>query len=189
MIHPQKFSAVPNFLYGEDIMITKLNPDHFDQVFKMMEESFPIDEYRPYEEQKKILNNPLYCMYTLQEAEQIQAFIALWVFEDFAYIEHFAVDAQFRGGGTGSRFLQDVVKLAGKPVYLEVEPPETDMAKRRITFYQRNGFCLNLYPYMMPSYGKGRKAVPLLIMSSGGPISQETFEHLKETLYTLVYKA
>ena len=37
-------------------MLELLNINDFNKVFAIMEDSFPIDEYRPYEEQKKILD-------------------------------------------------------------------------------------------------------------------------------------
>ena len=38
-------------------MLQKLLEEDFDKVYRIMEESFPIDERRTYEEQKALLNN------------------------------------------------------------------------------------------------------------------------------------
>ena len=45
-------------------MIRKMHTDEFDRVFSIMEDSFPSDEYRTYEEQKKLLLNKKYDIYT-----------------------------------------------------------------------------------------------------------------------------
>ncbi|MCI8448180.1 MAG: hypothetical protein HFH30_07230, partial [Eubacterium sp.] len=72
-------------------------------------------------------------------------------------------------------------------ICLEVELPENDLAKRRIRFYERNGFFLNQYPYVQPSISKGRSPIPLLIMTSGQPVSEKIFQEIKSTLYEYVY--
>ena len=45
-------------------MIRKMHTDEFDRIFSIMENSFPSDEYRTYEEQKKLLLNKKYDIYT-----------------------------------------------------------------------------------------------------------------------------
>ena len=72
----------------------------FDKVYSIMEESFPIDERRTYEEQKALLENELYNIYVLydNENDNIKAFIAIWRFDDFAFVEHFVVSSLYRNG-------------------------------------------------------------------------------------------
>ena len=72
---------------------------------------------------------------------------------------------------------------------LEVEPPETETAKRRIAFYERNGFTLNHFPYMQPPLGEDRDPLPLMIMTTGGAIEKDEFEHIRKTLYKKVYRS
>ena len=71
---------------------------------------------------------------------------------------------------------------------LEVEPPETDIAARRIEFYKRNGFYFNNYDYTQPSMAVGQPSIPLRIMSFSRPLSQAEFVQVKDTLYSGVYK-
>lgn len=171
-------------------MMTKLEFRYFDTIYSLMEESFPSEEYRSYDEQKALLNNPAYTIYVLNnEHQDIMAFIAVWEFDDFAFIEHFAVNPNYRNGGIGARVLNEMVELLSITVCLEVEPPETEMAKRRIGFYKRNKFFLNDYPYMQPSISPGKAAIPLLIMTTGGTVDEATFEQMKDTLYAKVYKS
>ena len=171
-------------------MIEKLLKNDFDKIFDLMEASFPFDEYRTYDEQKALLDNPFYQVFVLKDSDNnsIKAFIAIWEFEDFAFIEHFAVNPQYRNGGIGAKILNKLVDLIGKTICLEVEPPEDELASRRIGFYQRNGFFLNHYPYMQPSISKGKNMISLLIMTSEKPVSKEEFESYKKVLYKIVYK-
>ncbi len=172
-------------------MLRKMNEIEFDTVFSIMEASFPIDEYRPYDEQRALLYDAKYCIYVLADSDSadLKGFIAIWQLEDFAFIEHFAVNPIYRNQGLGTLILQEIRRLTGCQICLEVELPQTDLAKRRIAFYKRNGFYLNDYPYMQPPISKGRQPIPLLIMTSGDAISETRFEEMKKTVYREVYKA
>lgn len=165
-----------------------MKPHEFDAVYRLLEQSFPLDEYRPYDEQKALLNEPRYTVYVLHdEGGTVQAFIALWQFETISYIEHFAVDARYRNRGVGAAMLGELVARLPTPACLEAEPPEDDLACRRLRFYERNGFFVNPYPYMQPSISKGRKPLPLVMLTTGGTVDQATFESIKDTLYREVY--
>ncbi len=171
-------------------MIQKLNDTDFDKIYNIMEESFPTDEYRTYQEQKELLSNPQYCIYVLPDFETkgIRAFIAVWNFDHFAYIEHFAVNPAYRNSGIGSSMLQEMIKLLSCMICLEVELPDNDICKRRIRFYERNGFFINDYRYIQPPISHGRNSLPLKIMTSGNTITEEKFNEIKTMLYKYVYK-
>ena len=167
-----------------------LVPEEFDRIYHIMEESFPEDERRPYAGQRALLDEPAYRIYTRPDPERGEplAFLAVWDFECFAYIEHFAVAPAHRCGGVGSRLLRELIAQLGKPVCLEVEPPETEPAVRRIGFYRRCGFFLNEYPYLQPPLAPGRSTLPLLVMTTGGPVSRPQFEQIRDVLYARVYR-
>ena len=171
-------------------MIEKLVQGDFDKIFDFMEISFPSDEYRNYEEQKALLDDPFYQLYVLKNSDNnsIKAFFAVWEFEDFAFIEHFAVNPEARNGGIGAKLLNKMIDFLGKAICFEVEPPIDELTTRRIDFYQRNGCFLNHYPYMQPSISKGKKAIPLLIMTSGKAITEDEYKRYKTVLYSAVYK-
>ncbi len=116
--------------------------EEFDKIFSILENSFPPDEYRTYEGQKFLWNHPKYTVYVIpdDESDCIKAFITVWKFEDFAFIEHFAVNPFYRNQGLGSLILHEILNLLQCQICLEVELPKTDFAKRRIGFYERNGF-------------------------------------------------
>lgn len=170
-------------------MLEELQVKDFDKVYSMMEESFPVDERRTYEEQKALLDNEMYSIYILPDTENdnIKAFIAIWRFDDFAFVEHFAVSSLYRNGGLGALILQEVKKLLSSMICLEVELPEEEMAKRRIGFYERNGFYYNEYEYMQPAISKDRNEIPLRIMTTGGKVTEDRFNEMKDILYQYVY--
>ena len=170
--------------------IREIKTDEFDKVFSILQDSFPDDEYRTYDEQKQLLKNPLYTIYVLphSESKEIIAFIAVWQFGEFAYVEHFAVSSQHRNKNLGSKILNEVAKMLSCPLCLEVELPETDTAKRRIEFYKRNGFFYNGYTYFQPPFHKGKAPIPLAIMTYRESIGRDEFEKIKAVLYREVYK-
>lgn len=165
-------------------MIVKLKNQEFDKVFSIMEQSFPIEEYRSGEAQKALLGDPAYAIWAAKEQGNILGFAAVWELDGWLFLEHLAVAPEHRNRGIGAQLLRF---FAGKRCCLEVELPESPISCRRIGFYQRNGFYLNGYPYVQPSLGEGRSPVPLRIMTSGGTIQEEEFAKLKALLYARVY--
>ncbi|GKV55925.1 N-acetyltransferase [Sporosarcina sp. NCCP-2222] len=161
----------------------------FDQLYALMEESFPISERRTYEGQKALLTDPHYRLVTKSDTNnQIIAFIASWEFTAFRFVEHIAVDPFMRGSGTGGKLMASYLEESLKPVILEVELPDTELAKRRIGFYERLGFHLNPFDYVQPPLQKGQADLPLYIMSYPRLITEEEFSQIREILYANVYK-
>ena len=113
--------------------------------------------------------------------------MAIWDLYEVAFIEHFAVRRDRRGENIGSDMLAKMRNRLSKRLCLEVEPPNCDIARRRIEFYKRNGMFLNGYEYIQPSMAVGREAISLMIMTGDGEISQEQFEQVRKLLYTCVY--
>ena len=164
-------------------MLQRINETNFPEIYRIMQASFSDDEYRPYDEQLALFEEPEYRIYYMPAG-----FLAVWEFESFIYIEHFAVDPALRNSGTGSVMLQELVKQYQKPICLEVELPEDELTRRRIGFYERNGFVFNEYPYIQPPISKGKSPVPLRIMTYKSEITREEFQKMKEILYRRVYK-
>ena len=162
-----------------------LNTADFDKMFGIMEKSFPPDEHRPKNEQKKLFEDSRYKVYCVGK---VKAFMAVWEFENFVFLEHFAVSPEYRNEGLGSRMLGALREKYNKKICLEVEPPENKIASGRIGFYERNGFYLNTYPYIQPPISKGKTPIPLMVMTSGAPVDKQEFEEIKDILYKEVYK-
>ena len=170
--------------------LMKLNPHDFDKMFYIMQISFPDDEHRSYKEQKELLLIPEYQIYVMKSSStnEIISFIAIWNFDQIAYIEHFAVRPEFRNLKIGSKMLAQLIKFLGKRICLEVEPPENNIAIHRIKFYERHNFYLNKYPYIQPAISKGKKEIPLMIMTYNESLDKRDFDIIKNLLYSKVYK-
>lgn len=163
--------------------------DSFEEVFELMEAAFPVTEIRTYEGQRALLAHPNYRIDIERDDQgQLLGFLASWNFSTFRFVEHIAVNGAIRGGGIGKRMLTTYMSSAGTPIVLEVEPPATSDAARRIEFYKRAGFHLNLFPYAQPPLREGQMKLPLNIMSYPSPMAENEFNPCKQILFTEVYR-
>lgn len=134
-------------------------------------ESFPVEERRDWADLLSRIDDvdsPLNISVIEMGDGVAVGFITWWSFEEFVYVEHFAVDASMRGGGVGSDAIRKFVEQIDKPVVLEVEPAgSNDMADRRIGFYERCGFVAHPdFEYIQPPYAPHLPEVPLMLMST-----------------------
>ena len=82
--------------------------------------------------------------------EKAIGFITSWMFEDWCFIEHLAIDPINRGKKYGERIMKDF--MVNRKLLLEVEPPLSVDAIRRIGFYERLGLVCLPFDYLHPSY-------------------------------------
>jgi ribosomal protein S18 acetylase RimI-like enzyme len=169
---------------------------YWDSLVRIYRESFPIDEQRPIESIARLLTEePRYTMHAIIDdnyAAELQAvgqaptansqgltanspkllgLLTTWYFEEFIYIEHFAIDPTLRSQGYGSEALKAFIHEHGKPLVLEAEPPTDALSIRRIKFYERIGLTLYDFPYMQPAYTEDSHPVELRLM---GTLDTET---------------
>ncbi len=168
-------------------MLKEIKEGDFPRFYEIMTEAFPSDERRSEAGQRSLFSRKNYHVYAETSSGEILGFIAVHEFSKFRFVEHFAVLSCARGRGIGTAMLSEYVDMSRTPVILEVELPETEIQRRRIAFYQRAGFTLTPYEYIMPSLGAGKAEIPMHIMSRGGEISAEEFEKIKREIYTAVY--
>jgi len=73
------------------------------------------------------------------------------------------------------------------PVILEVEEPFTDVAKKRIAFYERLNFRISEQEYYQPPYSVGKNRVKMLLMSYPEKLDPNKFTTIKNKIYQTVY--
>lgn len=173
---------------GDMQRLETLTLKDFAEVWKIMEESFPVDERRNRMGQERILLEPHYHLYGYRQGKELAAFLAVWEFDAFTFVEHFAVKNSYRNGGLGALLLEQVLAHSRQPVVLEVELPTGELQERRIRFYERNGFVLNNYEYMQPAMNPMGRAIPLRIMSYPKRLTVGEYETMRDVLYQCVYK-
>jgi len=161
------------------------NSPDFADAWQILESSFPDDEKRTIEQQKEVFKKKNYSFISVYDNKLIGA-LTIWHLDDFTFGEHFAVKEELRNKGYGIKILKELFKKYGK-IIGEMEFPQTEIQKRRATFYERAGLCINSYPYKQPPYSKNKKPVNCLIVSYPKKISETEFKKIRKILHKEVY--
>ena len=137
-------------------------------------ESFPPDERRDFSD-------------VISDENKAVGFISYWEWNDFSYVEHFAVDSSCRGSGYGATAMTELLKRINNPAVLEVEKPLDDISQRRIRFYERLGFVLCTRPYTQPPYSSEKQPLELYLMSFGKIDLNQVFDTVASRIHQKVY--
>jgi len=171
-------------------LVDKVTDPILDQVEKTYNDSFPEAERRAFSLVRELLrDNPSFSLYVLLRGNQYAGFITAWQWDDFVYVEHFAIDESARNGGIGGKAMSQFMNLFEKPIILEVEIPVDEMSRRRIGFYERLGFVLDNHVYYQPPYREGETWLEMRLMSFGKIDLIESFDTVKSQIHTYVYNA
>ena len=164
--------------------IERMRLEDFDAVFRLLAQSFPAGERRDAAGQCALLSDSAYHIDILRAPSGgVQALMALWDFDDFVFFEHFAVDPACRNGGIGGLFAR-----YDKPACLEAELPETELAARRIGFYERHGFTVNAdYPYFQPALTPGGSPLSMHLLTTGDARTAAELRAIETLVHTRVY--
>jgi len=161
---------------------------HYEFVENLLITSFPQEERRELEDQRDFTdNNPLFHVRIILDDNKPVGLITYWDFDDFYYIEHFAVSPEARNGGYGKKVLTLLDDHLTKPIVLEVEEPCDEMSIRRVGFYTRMGYQMWERAYLQPPYRKGEGFLPMFIMAKGDLDMEKDFDRVKGRIYKHVY--
>jgi ribosomal protein S18 acetylase RimI-like enzyme len=165
------------------------NDDNYslNRIKNIYESSFPENERRDFEDVIKLLTNQQFTLFSIKFEIETVGMLSVWEFSEFSYIEHFAIDEDFRSEGIGTYILKQFISKQEKQIILEVDLPNDNLSLKRIRFYESFGFNICREEYIQPPYSKFKEAVPMLIMSKPEIISFEEFESIKAALYHIVY--
>ncbi len=171
----------------EFIKLENSDSQEFKEAWKIYESSFPSDERRTLDLQKKLIKNKQYNFFIVLKDKILVAIITDWNFEDFLFVEHLAVKKDLRGKGIGTELLKEYLSKNKQKIVLEVEKPETESAIKRIKFYEKIGLKLNNFNYIQPPYGKDKNPVPMFLMTYPEKINESEFSSVREKLHSIVY--
>lgn len=168
--------------------ISTSDVQHYKFMEELLVDTFPPEEYRQLEHLREYTdrtgnfhNNIIF------DDETPLGLLTYWDFDSFYYVEHFAINPALRNGGYGKRTMDYLLSMVDQPVVLEVERPTEEMAKRRIEFYQRQGFRLWTQNYEQPPYKAGDKYLPMYLMVYGNLEPAKDYETVKAKIYSEVY--
>lgn len=172
----------------ELIRLQSANNKYFPLAWEIYLEAFPPEERKTLDAQTQLMNNPLYHYDIVIVDDELIGFVLWWNLDSVRFIDHFATASKHRNKDFGKMILENFVKNHNKPVLLEVELPYSDINKRRIKFYERIGFKLNLHHYELPVFIEGEPPLQLLLMTYPNAISEKETKQFMEVCHPIVYK-
>ena len=95
--------------------------------------------------------------------------------------------SNLRGKGVGSELIKNYLNRCDKRVFLEVEPPNCEISKKRVSFYEKLGFSFNDFYYLQQPLNPGDSPFRLNIMSYPEAIGEREFDTYKKDIYRDVY--
>lgn len=166
-----------------------ITPIEFDSVSELYIATFPQQERRELIEIYKLISEgEIFIYQIITNKNTIAGFCIFWIFDEFIFVEHLAVNPELRGFGIGEGTIS-VLKEQSKILILETELPVDEISKRRIKFYERNGFKLLQREYFQPSYGKTKPEVELKIMCTKADIGDEKLDEYILQIRKKVYRS
>ena len=169
---------------------TPIYPLYLDEAVNLLESAFPPIEHRPTPQWIELTKgHPIFHAKAIVENTKFSGLLTYWDFGDFLYIEHFAILPTLRNGGYGKRALQTFLyENQHMNIVLEVEMPDNDLARRRIGFYERNGFCLiEECDYLQPPYDPSFESLSLKLMGTQGNITRNHYDEIVNKIHREVY--
>lgn len=151
----------------------------FEEAFSLYTASFPYAERRDTAEQSRVFGKEDYHFDVLVENDRLLGIVFYWQTAEFLFLEHLATKPELRNHGTGAAALS-LLKEKGLPIILEIEPPADELTKRRLGFYQRNGFVLTDHYHIQAKYHLGDEDLELKILSHPHSISTAQYETFRE---------
>lgn len=159
----------------------------FESIRELYCSAFPPEERREFQQVVQLKDaEDCHVLRIINDDEPV-GFCIAWIFEDFLFLEHFAVEPGRRGQGTGSRVLALLRETYRRPVILEVEPPCDEITSRRVNFYSLNDFYLLDRPYCQPSYGETKPEIELRLMTTQAGLPPEKLEEYITQIRRKVY--
>ena len=173
------------------IQIQAINRSNNEQqvfVQQVLKQCFPFEEYPDFEKLNNLIRykKEFICNIVMKDEDPIGIF-NYWDLPRFIFIEHFAILPENRDKSLGLQTMNLFLEQAQLPIILEVEPPETEIQKRRIAFYERLGFHLWTSEYVQPPYRSDFEGIPMQLMCFGQLDETEHFKHILSLLYRVVY--
>lgn len=168
-----------------------LNVEDYPSFLKLYNDSFPENERRLFRDATHVASfikekGGKFHAFVIKDGDLFLGFLSYWVFKDFVYVEHLAVDPEHRGRNIGRKLLSHLFGTVGNNVLLEVEKPTDEQSRRRIHFYEECGFRMREdINYVQPPYSAEQSGVEMMLMTHGDVKLRDTTD-LREML-TEVY--
>lgn len=167
------------------VKLTTTDSVCFSRLDTLYTQAFPVHEQRDFASKQRALCDERYALEAWFDGEQFVGLSGLWCFNEYSYIEHLAIDGALRAQGYGKRLLGQL--LDSHPlIILEIDPLTTDIAHKRLRFYQSMGFVANPWSHQHPAYHAGMAAHSLIVLSSPRAIDMPLYQRFSDDLRDVV---
>ncbi len=164
----------------------RISTEDFDKAYSVLANAFIPEEIKSYPRLLSEFMTKGLQIFT-ENDKDIIGVITCWEFENFVFVENFAVVPQKRGCGIGTQLINGIIShFSGKSIILEVEEPDSDTRKRRVEFYEKCGFTLSDTAYLQPALRDKPSEINLRIMHTN-TISKALLTAYKEEIFATVY--
>lgn len=166
----------------QEIKLESIETKLFKATWSLYEGSFPSNEKRQLTTQEKIFKNQNYtALCYINSKNELIALLFYWKFDNFYFVEHFAVNPEYRGQSYGTKILNDFLKDKNN-VVLEIEPVCDEQTKKRLEFYKRLNFIENSYEHFQIPLKKEDKSIILTLLSYEKAINNKEYSKLHEMM-------
>lgn len=168
----------------EFIEVSKIDSFRTDKIYQSYCKTFPEDERRNENQFRMLFSNPKVRFYMVLDELDDVGYLILWELTSFVFVEHFEIFSEFRSRKYGTEIIQYLCRNYTH-IILEAEPESvSDDAKRRISFYTKNGFTVIDETYVQPCYEPGKNPLNLWLLANWQP---EKTSLILDELYDVVY--
>ena len=165
--------------------ITAIDSVYFSAVDALYVKAFPWHEQREPAAKQQALRDPRYALEAWFDGELFIGLSGCWRFADYRYVEHLAIDDTLRSRGYGKRLLAEILQRAPLTV-LEIDPLTSEVAHKRLRFYETMGFCANPWAHRHPTYHQGIADHELIVLSYPQPINEAQYQRFAQDLRLVV---
>jgi GNAT superfamily N-acetyltransferase len=167
-------------IWFEEVLTRK----KLSKIFYRYERTFPEDERRSKEQFLFLADHPDAFVYNIHKEDTLIGYAVIWELTDFFFLEHFEIFEDFRNQKLGEATLEAMKEKFGKIILETERETHSEIAKRRLQFYERNGFGILEKNYTQPSYGEGKPSLKLILMGNFIPQNLETaIQEIYENVY------
>lgn len=169
--------------------LIKITQSEFNKFYSFLEEDFCFEERKNKNNELETFKNNNFNPNFIYDNNKLIGYICYWDFDEFIFIEHFAILKDLRNKHLGTKFLKKFIENNNKLILIEVEKPVDEVTTKRINFYKYLGFIINDYNYIQPSYHEksSNSNIPMLILTYNQPITFDEYYKFIKQIKNIVY--
>ena len=159
---------------------------HPHYIKDLFESSFPESERLSFDATRHREDERFHFLVVEKDDDPI-GLLTYWTFDDFVYVEHFAIDEEMRDQGFGKAAFLTFLSMQHSQVLFEVELPHDEVSEHRVEFYSSMGLCQNEQEYWQPSYSDPQRLEMQMLIMSKYELDDDAFDECRAVLYSEVY--